>query len=109
MAPIATNLRTDSGVLHLLDRERGLHQGARRRPLHVTKQFWRSSRPTGADGNKLQLQVYENPEEARRWFICQLELGTGLRAALAVEGKNCRVRFGRLTSTDFNVNARLAT
>lgn len=63
----------------------------------------------GADGNKLQLQVYENPEEARRWFICQLELGTGLRAALAVEGKNCRVRFGRLTSTDFNVNARLAT
>jgi len=63
----------------------------------------------GADGNKLQLQVYENPEEARRWFICQLELGTGLRAALAVEGKNCRVRFGRLTSTDVNVNARLAT
>lgn len=55
----------------------------------------------------LQLKVYENPEEARRWFICQLALGTGLRAALAVEGENCRVRLGQLTSTDLNVNARL--
>jgi len=60
----------------------------------------------GTDSFKLQLKVYENPEEARRWFICQLALGTGLRAALAVEGENCRVRLGQLTSTDLNVNAR---
>ncbi len=60
----------------------------------------------GTDGSQLQLKVYENPEEARRWFICQLALGTGLRAALAVEGENCRVRLGQLTSTDLNVNAR---
>jgi 4'-phosphopantetheinyl transferase len=61
------------------------------------------------DSCKLQLKVYENPEEARRWFICQLELGTGLRAALAVEGDNCRVRIGQLTSTDLNVKSRLAS
>ena len=62
--------------------------------------------PARTDSFKLQLKVYENPEEARRWFICQLALGTGLRAALAVEGENCRVRLGQLTSTDLNVNAR---
>lgn len=52
------------------------------------------------DDPNLQLKVYENPEEARRWFICQLELGTGLRAALVVEGENCRVRLGQMTSAD---------
>jgi len=60
----------------------------------------------GTDGCDLQLKVYENPDEAQRWSICQLALGTGLRAALAVEGENCRVRLGQLTSTDFNVNSR---
>jgi 4'-phosphopantetheinyl transferase len=63
----------------------------------------------GADSCKLQLKVYENPEPAQRWFICPLELGTGLRAALAVEGDNCRVRIGQLTSTDLNMNSRSAT
>ena len=52
------------------------------------------------DDPNLQLKVYENPEEARRWFIRQLELGTGLRAALAVEGESCPVRLGQLASTD---------
>ncbi len=60
----------------------------------------------GKDGYKLRLRVYENPEEARRWFICQLALGTGLRAALAVEGENCPVRLGQLTSKDINGDAR---
>src|SRR5579863_1419427 len=45
-------------------------------------------------GSKLQLKVYEDPAEARRWSIWQLELGTDLRAALAVEGDGCRVRIG---------------
>lgn len=57
----------------------------------------------GTGGCELQLKVYDNPEEARRWFICQLALGTGLRSALAVEGDNPRVRMGRLTSTDFRL------
>ena len=56
----------------------------------------------GTDGFELQLKVYENPEEARRWFICQLALGTDLRSALAVEGENCRVRLGQLTSTNIS-------
>ncbi len=57
----------------------------------------------GTDGFKLQLKVFENPEEARRWFICQLDLGTDLRAALAVEGDSCRVRLGQLTSANISV------
>ena len=57
----------------------------------------------GSDGFKLQLKVYENPEEARQWFICRLDLGTDLRAALAVEGESCRVRFGQVASTDISV------
>jgi 4'-phosphopantetheinyl transferase len=61
------------------------------------------------DSCNLQLKVYENPEEAQRWFICQLALGTGLRAALAAEGENRRVRLGRLTSTDLDVKSRLTT
>jgi 4'-phosphopantetheinyl transferase len=59
----------------------------------------------GTDGSKLQLKVYENPEEAQRWFICQLALGTGLRAALAVEGENPRVRLGQLSSADVILNS----
>jgi 4'-phosphopantetheinyl transferase len=47
-----------------------------------------------AAGSELQLNVYDDPEETRRWSICALELGTGLRGALAVEGERCRVRLG---------------
>jgi 4'-phosphopantetheinyl transferase len=47
------------------------------------------------DGFELQLKVYETPEEGRRWSIWRLELGPGLRAALAVEGEGCRVRLGQ--------------
>ena len=42
--------------------------------------------------SKLQLKVYDDPDEARRWSIWQLELGPAFRAALAVEGESCRVR-----------------
>jgi 4'-phosphopantetheinyl transferase len=48
--------------------------------------------------SKLQLEVYDDPEEARRWTIWQLELGAGLRAALAIEGESCRVRLGQWPS-----------
>ena len=57
-------------------------------------------------GCRLQLEVYENPEESRRWFVCQLEWGTDLRAALAVEAENCRVRLGRLISQDIITTTR---
>jgi 4'-phosphopantetheinyl transferase len=51
-------------------------------------------------GSELQLEVYDNPEESRRWSMRQLELGPGLRAALAVEGESCRVRLGQWLSPD---------
>jgi len=54
-----------------------------------------------AAGSELQLNVYDNPEETRRWSICALELGAGLRAALAIEGgESCRVRLGQWPSPD---------
>lgn len=52
--------------------------------------------PQGRSG--LQLQVYGDPEESRRWAIWQLDLGPDVRAALAVEGENCRVRLGKWPS-----------
>jgi 4'-phosphopantetheinyl transferase len=45
--------------------------------------------------SELQLDVYDDPEESRRWSMWQLELGQGLRGALAVEGEGCRVRLGQ--------------
>ncbi|MGA8491213.1 MAG: 4'-phosphopantetheinyl transferase superfamily protein [Terriglobales bacterium] len=48
----------------------------------------------GAADCKLQLNVYDDPEESRRWSLWQLNLGAKLRAALAVESENCRVRLG---------------
>jgi 4'-phosphopantetheinyl transferase len=45
--------------------------------------------------SKLQLDVYDDPEESGRWSMWRLELGPGLRGALAVEGENCRVRLGQ--------------
>jgi 4'-phosphopantetheinyl transferase len=50
--------------------------------------------PDGASC-KLQLEVYDAPEEAERWSMWRLELGPGLRGALAVEGESCRVRLGQ--------------
>jgi 4'-phosphopantetheinyl transferase len=48
-----------------------------------------------AGSSKLQLEVYDDPEESSRWSMWRLELGSGLRGALAVEGVNCRVRVGK--------------
>ncbi len=56
--------------------------------------------PTGEGGSKLQLSVYDNPEEAQHWSIWRLNLGSELRAALAVEGEGCRVRLGQWPSPD---------
>ena len=53
-----------------------------------------------AAGSGLQLNVYDDPEEARRWSMWRLELGPGLRAALAVEGKGCKVRVGQWPTPD---------
>jgi 4'-phosphopantetheinyl transferase len=52
----------------------------------------------GGASSKLQLEVYDDAQEARRWSIWQLEPGSGLRAALAVEGESCRVRLGQWAS-----------
>lgn len=57
-------------------------------------------------GSKLQLNVYEDPAEARRWSVWQLELGSDLRAALAVEGNSCRVRIGQWPSPDVDLRTR---
>jgi len=51
-------------------------------------------------GSELQLEVYGDPEESRRWSMWQLELGAELRAALAVEGEGCRVRLGQWLARD---------
>jgi len=48
-----------------------------------------------AGSSELHLEVYDDPEESSRWSMWKLELGPGLRAALAVEGVNCRVRVGK--------------
>ena len=52
-----------------------------------------------ASGSELQLEVYGDAEESRRWSMWQLELGAELRAALAVEGEGCRVRLGQWLAT----------
>jgi 4'-phosphopantetheinyl transferase len=63
--------------------------------------------PASAEGSsKLQLKVYDDPEESRRWTIWQLELGMGLRAALAVEGESCRVRLGEWLSPGGEADAQ---
>jgi len=46
-------------------------------------------------GSELQLKVYKDPQETKRWSMWPLELGSGLRAALAVEGESCHVRLGQ--------------
>lgn len=37
--------------------------------------------------SKLRAEIYDNSEESRRWSMWQLDLGTELRGALAVEGE----------------------
>jgi 4'-phosphopantetheinyl transferase len=60
----------------------------------------------GGASSKLQLEVYKDSQETRRWSIWQLELGSGLRAALAVEGESCRVRLGQWPVPDVDANPR---
>ena len=48
-----------------------------------------------AGSSKLHLEVYNDAEESSRWSMWRLDLGPGLRGALAVEGANCRVRVGK--------------
>ncbi|MGA9966924.1 MAG: 4'-phosphopantetheinyl transferase superfamily protein [Terriglobales bacterium] len=55
--------------------------------------------PAGA-GSKLQLEVYDDPEESKRWFMWRLDIGPDLRAALAVDGESCRVRVGKWPQPD---------
>ena len=45
--------------------------------------------------SQLRLKVYDDPEESERWRMWKLELGPGLRAALAIEGDGTRVRLGK--------------
>jgi 4'-phosphopantetheinyl transferase len=60
----------------------------------------------GGASSKLQLEVYDDAQEARRWSIWQLEPGSGLRAALAVEGEASRVRVGHWPPPDVDANQR---
>ncbi len=46
-------------------------------------------------GCELQLRVYEDAEESRRWSMRRLDVGPDLRAAVAVEGEGSRVRLGQ--------------
>jgi 4'-phosphopantetheinyl transferase len=55
--------------------------------------------------SELQLEVYADPEESRRWSMWRLELGPALRAALAVEGQNCRVRLGQWPTQKMDANS----
>jgi 4'-phosphopantetheinyl transferase len=48
----------------------------------------------GLDNAQLELQIYREPESARRWSLWQLDFGPDLRSALAVEGENLAVRIG---------------
>jgi 4'-phosphopantetheinyl transferase len=60
--------------------------------------------PATRPGSELQLSVYDDPQESRRWSIWQLNLGADLRAALAVECETCRVRLGQWPSPDVDAN-----
>jgi 4'-phosphopantetheinyl transferase len=47
------------------------------------------------NGNaRLQLEIYGQPEESKRWLIWQLELKSGVCAALAAESGDVTVRIG---------------
>ena len=54
----------------------------------------------GGASCKLQLEVYDNPEESKRWSMWRLDIGPDLRAALAVDGESCRVRVGKWPQPD---------
>jgi 4'-phosphopantetheinyl transferase len=56
------------------------------------------------ESTQLQLKVYDDPEESKRWSMWRLDLGPGLRAALAVEGEGCKVRLGQWPSPDLESN-----
>jgi len=63
--------------------------------------------PVPADGiSNLQLEVYDDPEESKRWSMWRLELGPDLRAALAVDGESCRVRVGKWPQPEARDNRR---
>jgi 4'-phosphopantetheinyl transferase len=59
----------------------------------------------GAADSKLQLTVYDDPQESQHWSIWRLNLGPDLRAALAVEGVSCKVRLGHWPSPDADRNS----
>ena len=46
---------------------------------------------------ELRLEIYGKPDDSERWSMWQLDLGSSLRSALAVEGKNLAVRLGRMS------------
>jgi 4'-phosphopantetheinyl transferase len=54
--------------------------------------------------SRLQLEVYDDPEESGRWSMWRLEVGPGLRGALAVEGERCSVRLGQWPSPGTDLN-----
>ena len=49
---------------------------------------------------ELQLEIYGKPEESRRWSMWQLDLGSDVRSAIAVEALKCRIRLGRWSAVE---------
>jgi len=47
---------------------------------------------------KLQLEVFADAAEAKRWFLCRLELPEDFKGAVAVDGAVSRVRVGWLSA-----------
>ena len=58
-----------------------------------------------SNGPKLNLKVYGDPEETRRWSMLQLKVGVGLSAAIAVEGSGWTLRMCKLPQSAFRSNA----
>jgi 4'-phosphopantetheinyl transferase len=53
-------------------------------------------RPSDA---RLRLEVFEDPEESKRWLMWQMKLPAGFKGALAVEAEDGKLRVGQLPET----------
>jgi 4'-phosphopantetheinyl transferase len=53
---------------------------------------------------QIHLEIYDKPEESKRWSMWQLDLGPDLRCAVAVEAVGCQVRVGRWSPEDAGIS-----
>ena len=52
---------------------------------------------------ELDLEIYGKPEDSKHWSMWQLDLGPGLRSAVAVEAVNCQVRVGHWSAVSATI------